>query len=208
MNNGNWSLDIFYKPVKNVTLYGQFFIDDIIVNNEPGQNDRARFDDRLAVYLSARAGDVPLRGLNAEVNYTRVWNRTYQSRWTYENYHYRELGLGYPCASCEEVKIKLGYWGLFPLFIQNEFIYGRYGDVSLTDLNLLRKEPFPFPPVTINYTNILNIKYYFRTWLDIFVNLQYYQEPAHYLNRLNQDSDVTINFGFHLLLTGYLGFGI
>ncbi|MCW8929111.1 MAG: hypothetical protein OQL19_02605, partial [Gammaproteobacteria bacterium] len=47
---------------------------------------------------------------------------TYLSRWTWENYHYRELGLGYPCGSCEEISLKLGYWGFFPLFLQNELI--------------------------------------------------------------------------------------
>jgi hypothetical protein len=205
-NNGNWSVDVFYKPVKKLTLYGQLFIDDFIVNNEPGQNDRARFDDRLAVYASVRSGDLPLRGLNAEVSYNRVWNRTYQSRWTYENYHYRELGLGYPCASCEEVKIKLGYWGLFPLFIENEFMLGRFGATRLTDVNLLRKEPFPAPPVTENLANIFVMKYYLKTWFDIFLNVQYFREPEHYLNRLNEDSNLTINFGFRLLLSGNIGF--
>ena len=148
--NPNWTVDLFYKPVPKLTLYGQFFIDDVIVNNEPGQDDRARYDDRMAVYASVRAGDLPIRGLNADLSYTRVWNRAYQSRWTYENYHYRELGLGYPCASCEEFRLKLGYWGLFPVFIENTFMYGRYGDVSLTDVNLLQKESFPVSPVTYN----------------------------------------------------------
>ena len=204
--NPNWTLDIFYKPAKKVTLYGQFFIDDIIVNNEPGQNDRARYDDRLAVYASVRAGDLPLRGLNADLSYTRVWNRAYQSRWTYENYHYRELGLGYPCASCDEVRFKVGYWGLFPLFVENEFIYGRYGDVQLTDVNLLQKESFPVPPVTTNYVNVFFMKYYFKAWLDAFLKVEYFKEPNHYLNRLNEGSQLTISLGVNLLIRGHLGF--
>ncbi len=204
VNNGNWSLDLFYKPWKKLTLYAQFFIDDLIVNNEPGQNDRARYDDRLAVYASVRAGDLLLRGLNVDLGYTRVWNATYRSRWTYENYHYRELGLGYPCAGCEEVQLKLAYWGLFPLFVENTFILGRYGDVSLTQVNLLQKEPFPVPPVTNNYANIFNLKYYYKTWLDAFVNVQYYRYPTQYLNRLNQGSDLTVSFGVNVLISGII----
>lgn len=204
--NPNWTLDVFYKPFKKATVYGQFFIDDVIVNNEPGQNDRARFDDRLAMYLSIRAGDLLLRGLNVDLGYTRVWNQTYQSRWTYENYHYRQLGLGYPCASCEEVNFRLGFWGFFPLFLQNELIYGRYGNVKLTDVNLLQKNPFPIPPVTDNVVNIFNLSYFFTYWLDAFLKIEVYQDPNHYLNRLNQNSEFTISLGINLLLSGQFKF--
>lgn len=204
--NPNWTVDVFYKPFNRATIYGQFFIDDVIVNNEPGQNDRARYDDRLAVYLSIRTGDLMLKGLNVDLSYTRVWNQTYQSRWTYENYHYRQLGLGYPCASCEELHLKVGFWGFFPLFIQNELIYGRYGNVKLTDVNLLQKNPFPIPPVADNVINIFKMRYFFRNWLDAFLKVEYYQEPNHYLNRLNQNSDFTISLGVNLLLSGKVDF--
>jgi hypothetical protein len=187
-------------------LYGQFFIDDVIVNNEPGQDDRARYDDRLAVYASVRAGDLPIRGLNADLNYTRVWNRAYQSRWTYENYHYRELGLGYPCASCEEFQLKLGYWGLFPVYLENTFMYGRYGNVSLTDVNLLQKENFPVSPVTYNTVNLFKLRYYPKNWLDFFLSVEYFKQPTHYRNRLNEGSDLTISLGINLLLSGHIGF--
>ena len=90
------------------------------MKNEPGQNDRANLPDRFAMNISIRSGDLILTGLNTNLSYVRIWNDTYQSRWTWENYHYRGLGLGYPCASCEEFKFKVGYWGKFPLFIQNE----------------------------------------------------------------------------------------
>jgi hypothetical protein len=204
--NPNWTVDVFYKPLSRLTLYGQFFIDDVIVNNEPGQDDRARYDDRLAVYASVRAGDLPIRGLNADLNYTRVWNRAYQSRWTYENYHYRELGLGYPCASCEEFQLKLGYWGLFPVYLENTFMYGRYGNVSLTDVNLLQKENFPVSPVTYNTVNLFKLRYYPKNWLDFFLSVEYFKQPTHYRNRLNEGSDLTISLGINLLLSGHIGF--
>lgn len=202
LNNGNWSLDVFYKPVRRVSLYGQLLIDDYIVNNEPGQDDRERFEDRLAVSVSARAGDLPLRGLNLDISYTRIWNDTYHSRWTYENYHYRELGLGYPCSSCEEVGVKAAYWGFLPIFLENQFIYGRYGDRSITDINLLQKRSFPVKPVTTNYANIFRLKYYLSTRLDAFVNVYYFKKPEHYLNRLNEDSDLTVSFGLDVLISG------
>ncbi|MEJ2051916.1 MAG: capsule assembly Wzi family protein, partial [Calditrichota bacterium] len=201
LNNGKWAVDLFYKPLNRLTLYGQFLIDDVIVNNDPGQNDRARYPDRLAVYGSLRTGDLLLKGLNTDLGYTRVWNETYLSRWTWENYHYRELGLGYPCGSCEEISLKLGYWGFFPLFLQNELIYGRYGAVSLTDVVALHKEPFPVRPVTYNLVDHFRINYHFKTCLNFFLDFLYVREPNHYLNRLNQGSDLTISLGFNLFLT-------
>jgi hypothetical protein len=76
----------------------------------------------------------------------------------------------------------------------------------LTDVNLLRKEPFPLPPVTNNLANIFVMKYYLKTWIDLFLNVQYFQEPEHYLNRLNEGSKLTINVGFRLLISGNIAF--
>ena len=200
LNDGNWSLDVFYKPKPKITLYGQFMIDDIIVNNEPGQNDRANFPDRLGLNVSIRSGDIFLKGLNISAKYIRIWNRTYQSRWTWENYHYRGLGLGYPCASCEEFKLKIGYWGEFPLFIQDEFIIGRYGHVSLTDVFIPRKEPFPVPPAINNLVNRFMAHYFLNEKTDIFLNVEYFKNPNHYLNRLNQGSKFTFSLGLSHIL--------
>ena len=199
--SGLWALDLFYKPVPKMTLYGQFLIDDIVVNNEPGVDDRAQHPDRLGLYVSARSGDL-VSGLNTDLSYTRIWNRTYQSKNTYENYHYRELGLGYPDASCEEIKLKIGYWGWFPIFVQNETIIGRYGDVAFTDLFPLEHEPFPVPEVTKNLVNILRVKYFVNDWLDLEFKAKYADNPNHYLNRLDQLKGWSVSLAARLLLAG------
>jgi len=183
--NGHWALDAFYKPFDRLSLYLQFLIDDVIVNNDPGVDDRARYPDRFGLTASARTADVPIEGLNVGAAYTRVWNRTYQSRRNWENYHYRELGLGYPCAGCEEVKIDLAYWGLFPLFIKNELTIGRYGSVQLTDLFRSNKEPFPIAPVTDNIVNHFTLQYFFSTLLEFNASVRYLDSPAHYSNRID-----------------------
>jgi hypothetical protein len=202
--NGFWAVDLFYKPLKQLILYGQLLIDDIIVNNEPGVDDRARFPDRLGVMFSSRTGDMLLRGLNLDLTYTRIWNRTYQSKFTWENYHYRELGLGYPCASCEEVKFKFGYWGLFPLYLSNEFTWGNYGDVRLTDLFPLKKEDFPIEPVTQNIINDFKLHYFYNTNFNAYIRMQYIKDKNHYVNRIDQYQGIVVSVGFEVLLSGYL----
>lgn len=199
--SGIWNLDVFYKPIPRLTLYGQFLLDDIIVNNDPGINDRARFPDRLGITTSLRTGDLIHPGLNLELTYVRIWNRTYQSKVTFENYHYRKLGLGYPCASCEELKFKFGLWSFFPLFIQNETIIGRYGNVNLTDPFPLKKESFPVEPVTSNFVNITSLKYFFTFALNLYSNIYYFDDGNFYSNRIMNTSGFRIEIGANMLLS-------
>ncbi|HDQ00124.1 MAG TPA: hypothetical protein ENN22_13180 [bacterium] len=198
--NGFWALDVFYKPFPNWTFYSQFLIDDIIVNNVPGQDDRSRYPDRFGMHLSVRSADLIAVGTNINLTYTRVWNRTYQSKFTWENYHYRGLGLGYPRAGCEEVKVSLSYWGLFPLYFQNKTTFGRYGNVELSDIFPLMKEPFPVPPVQSNWVNHFTLHYFYRPTLKFLFDVKYRQKPEHYTNRLEQDSGFVFVVGCEWLL--------
>ena len=204
MMDGSWALDLFYKPMPKITLYSQILVDDFIVNNDPGVDDRANLPDRLGVYFSFRTGDFFLTWLNTDLSYHRIWNDTYQSRWTWENYHYRGLGLGYPCASCEEIELKLGYWELFPLFIQNELVYGRYGDVSSTNVFLLEKRDFPAPPVAFNLSNKFSIRYFKSPAWQFFLNFESFKNANHYRNRMNEKAAVTVSFGFRYLFSAVI----
>ena len=199
--SGSWNIDVFYKPYPQLTLYSQFLIDDIIVNNEPGQDDRARFPDRLGFVFSARSGDLLLNGLNLELGYTRISNRTYQSKFTYENYHYRELGRGYPCASCEEFRFKFGYWNLFPFYIENDLVVGRYGDVEFTDLFPLVKEEFPVEPATDNLINTIAIHYFASRFFQFHFTAKYSKEENHYSNRIDPYKGWQFKLGVRLVLS-------
>ena len=200
--DGFWNLDLFYKPLRRISIYAQFLIDDIIVNNEPGVNDRARYPDRLAVQVSLRTADFITPGTSFNLTYVRVWNRTYQSQRSYENYHYRELGLGYPCAACEEVKFNCSYWGWFPWYFKNEMIMGRYGNVALTDLFLAVKEEFPVPPVTRNLLDQFEIHYFASRQMSLYTQLKYSTNKKHYLNRIEDLQGFSFMLGVQLLLAG------
>ena len=204
--DGFWAVDMFYKPAKKWTLYGQFLIDDIIVNNEPGQNDRAQYPDRFAGTFSLRTADLILPGTNINFTYTRVWNRTYQSKTSWENYHYRGLGLGYPCASCEEIKFEFGYWGKFPFYLHNKMIWGRYGAVGLDDVFLMIKEKFPIAPVTNNFIDQLTVDYFFNPSLNITADFIYRKNPDHYSNRTSDKSNFIFKIGISYLFVQPLPF--
>ena len=193
--NGFWAMDVFWKPAPKLTVYSQFLIDDIIVNNEPGQDDRGQYPDRLAASFSLRSGDIFFNGLNLELTFVRVWNRTYQSKFTWENYHYHGRGLGYPCASCEEIKLKTTWWQLFPFVIKNELLVGRYGDVELTDLFLMKKEPFPVGLEKTNVINELKIDCFVNPSTRLFVSIIYRKDPDHYSNQCADHSSYVLNVG-------------
>ena len=198
--NGRWQLDLFYKPHPQLSLYGQFHIDDVIVNNEPGQDDRARYPDRLGLSLSVRSADLLLNGLNLQLDYVRIGNRTYQSRYTYENYHARELGLGYPAASTEELRLKLSTWHWFPFYLSNDLRIGRYGDVALTDVFPLEKEDFPVAPVTNNLLNTSELRYFASRWFQFRASAHYSKEANHYLNRIDPLKGWRFSLGLQVTL--------
>ena len=64
---------------------------------------------------------------------------------------------------------KIGYWGKFPLFIQNEFIFGHYCDVTLADIKKLKKEIFPVPPVTNNIVNRFSAYYFLNNQTQFYL---------------------------------------
>ncbi len=195
--NGKWSLDLFYQPQLPVSFYFQFLLDDIVLNtDEP--DEREKREDRFALTFSVRNADL-LQGLNLGMTYVRVWNRTYQAFSTWENYHFRELSLGYPCASCEEIKLKWDYWGLFPLYFGNESILGRYGSVRLTDFYPYDKASFPLAPVTNNFFNELTIRYFYHPAIHFWLKARYVDKEGHYANRIDNFPGWTFFLGsrFH-----------
>ncbi|HKJ68401.1 MAG TPA: capsule assembly Wzi family protein, partial [bacterium] len=200
--NVQYALDVFWKPVSKITFYSQFLVDDMILNIDPGVDDRAQYPDRLGVRTSLRTGDVMFEGLNTEITYVRIWNRTYQSRNTWENYHYRGLGLGYPCAGCEEVKVKLSYWDRFPYVFHTQFIAGRYGDVDVTDLFMMNIESFPVKPVTRNFLWESSVEYFYNESVIISGGISYIQDKNHYQNRIRQGEGfsmtVEVNYLFSI----------
>lgn len=204
--DGFWCLDFFIKPFSKTTFWGQFLLDDIIVNNDPGVNDRGRYPDRLGLLLSARQADLLMSGTLWSLTYTRIWNYTYQSKFSWENYHYRGYSLGYPAPGLEELKVKLNIWKYFPFYFSNELVYGRYGTVSITDLFPLKKDTFPRHPVTYNIVNHFKLKYFASPKFQAFTEVWYRKYPQHYSNRFSERANWVFKMGFQFITN--FAFGI
>ncbi len=171
--SGLWALDVFYKPASKVNTFFQLLLDDIIVNNEPGQDDRARIPDRLGVTLKLSAADLMTKGLQSAIEYTRIWNRTYQSFRTYENFQYRGKGLGYPTASIARIGLNVKYFNLFPAIIKFSTYYQRSGDIRLTDVFTGEKENFLVGIVEKLWNLNLEFSYFPNLWSRLTARLGY-----------------------------------
>jgi hypothetical protein len=174
--SGLWAADLFYRPFLKTLIYGQFLLDDIAINNDPGVDDRARYPDRLGVYASLRQADYPLEGIMFDLSYTRIWNSTYQSRSSWENYQYRGSSLGYPTVSSEEIKFQYSYWGQFPHHLSGHLVVGQYGTADVTDMFYLQKEEFPIEPVTTAIMHKLRYGWFQVSQLRLFLEHRFRYE--------------------------------
>jgi hypothetical protein len=193
--SGLWATDIYWRLPKRSLIYVQLLLDDIIVNNVPGVDDRSRFPDRLGFYFSLRGADYLKVGSLIDLSCTRIWNRTYQTYSYWENYHFRGKSLGYPFVSSEEIKLRSQYWGNYPHFFSSELTIGRYGAADVTDMFYLVKEEFPVEPVTKTIEHHLRYGWFKKTQLKIFMNhiFRYEKIGQEYrtFNRISLDIDYT-----------------
>ncbi len=130
--NGLWCADLFWKPSRKLTLYGQYLIDDIIVNNEPGQDDRATHPDRMGITAKVVLADVLAPGSQLGIAYTRIGNWTYMSYRNYENYISNGMGMGYPANSIERVGVHFDYFGWKGWIAQLQASHARQGSQDMT----------------------------------------------------------------------------
>jgi len=198
------AFDIFFKPRKNVNFFFQFLIDDFIINNESGQDDRKQFPDRLGMQLKLSQADLFANGLQAGIEYVRIGNRTYQSRRTYENFHYQGKNLGYPTSSTERFAINLNYFNWFPAMLKFTAAYQRTGAVDVTDLFPLKKEKFPVGIVEKLWDLNSEFAYFPNAWSRLTARLGY----ERFGNYRHVKDDNRSNFKLILGLHVNLAFGL
>jgi hypothetical protein len=202
--SGLWAMDIYYKPKQNWQIYLQALIDDFIINNDPGIDDRAKHPNRLGMQFKVSNANVLFEGLSTSLTYTKVWNHTYQSRDSWENYHFKGLRLGYPYAAMEELKIKVGYWKFDKGWLTCSSTYGRYGNIDVYGVFTLGKDSFPIPPVISSWSNNITAHFQLKQAFGIHGSI-YHITPQNspYAIRFSQKRPLMINLGFELNLSQY-----
>ncbi len=141
--SGIWALDCYWKPKQKWTLWGQLLLDDVIVNNEPGQDERAVHPDRLGWTVKSMLADWPFPGSQLSLTYNHVNNWTYMSYRTWENYVYHQKSMGFPFNSYEGFKFEFDYLGNPPFIWQFKYEYARHGEQDINNVFGDKIEKFP-----------------------------------------------------------------
>jgi hypothetical protein len=99
--NALMAFDILYKPKANIIFYQQILIDDMDFTKEA----RERYPDRIGY-----TGKVFLLDLLPEsllsMEYVHISNWTYNSYYTFGNYTFYDMSLGYPLHGFEQFELK------------------------------------------------------------------------------------------------------
>ena len=157
--SGLWAIDVFWKPFQNLTLYNQFLIDDFIINNEPGRDDRARHPDRIGLLSKCIITDAVVPGTQVSLVYHRISNWTYMSYRTWENYVFHGKSMGFPDNSVEGVTGEVAWFGAFPFTVVASAGYNRHGDQDINAVFGDTKDPFPMGIDERNTFAALSVRY-------------------------------------------------
>jgi len=90
-DNTTLGFDFSFKPVSGLKLYGQFLIDDLQIDNET-QGDQEPAE--IAFVVGGYAADLVVDGLDAELEYTRVTNWTFNQMLARNKYIFNGRPIG------------------------------------------------------------------------------------------------------------------
>ena len=171
--NGSWQVNLFYYVPQKWAIYLDFFIDDFIINNDEGVDDRAIHPDRLAISSKLSIPDLWMEQTLSSLRYVRVWNETYVTYRNFENWVYFNKGLGYPERSYEGLKLESSYLGSENWQVTLSLESWRRGNRSLfTTLVDEANVAFPASPVTKGLSLLGNVQYFYNQ-LDLELDIIY-----------------------------------
>ncbi|MBN1970213.1 MAG: hypothetical protein JXR48_05665 [Candidatus Delongbacteria bacterium] len=200
---------IYYRPIEGIGFYLDLFIDDLVVNNEDGQDDRANHPDRLALQFKSSFTDLLLENSMTNLTYTRVWNDSYTTYRNFENYTFFDKSMGYPYNSYESFKISNSYFGFENLIIGGGVEYWRRGNRDVFNLFDGEIDSFPVPPVTegINLSLLSSMTYFgLKAELEgklLFITKCKNEKDYEELSRSKYE-DVNYNLSFNLVYDFFL----
>ncbi len=198
--NSFWQVNIFYKPLNRVGIYLDLFVDDIIVNNDPNENDRAKYPDRLAFLIK---GSYAFNQKMYSLRYVKIWNETYLSHRNFENYIYFNKGIGYPKNSFESIKFIYNSLRNLPMFFETSLELWRHGDRNLSDTFVDELNSFPAGIVSQGFTGSLKFSYYFCLKNKLSIDYNVTEKPKDWNNGVSSKNDynLILNYTYYFTKT-------
>ncbi|MBI4532136.1 MAG: hypothetical protein HY709_11530 [Candidatus Latescibacteria bacterium] len=131
-NNVLWGLDFRGRPTRKSEVYGELLIDDFQVEKKtPGDLE----PDEIGILIGGQWADPGgLEGMTLGIEYTRVWNRTYNQVHPWNRYLHRNQSLGYRGNDMDDVTVEMRSWLRPTLRGWVAWRQVRHGEGRMTDL--------------------------------------------------------------------------
>jgi hypothetical protein len=197
--NGSWQINLFYYVPQKWATYLDIYIDDFIINNDEGVDDRAVHPDRLAIMSKLSVPDLWMEKTLSSLRYVRVWNETYVTFRNFENWVYFNKGLGFPERSYEGLKLESSYLASESWQLTLSLEGWRSGNKSLfitmiDDANV----PFPASPITKGLSTLGNVQYFYK-WFDMELEFMYELLSSESNETMSNSSiNLSVNYGFNM----------
>ena len=162
--NAFMSFEVFFKPIKKITFFTQFLIDDLDVKSDLS----AEFPTRLGISAKLVFSD-PFPGSQVYLKYNRISNWTYNSFYTWGNYISFDKSLGYPKNGVENLSAGMDCFRFAPFILGLELKAERERAQDLQGPFIAEKTKFPVGISQNSFSSSLNVTYFPKTW--IFANL-------------------------------------
>lgn len=136
--NAMMSFEFQYKPVRKLTLFTQFLLDDMDFTSRL----RAIYPDRVGLKARVIYAD-PIPGSQVSLTYNRISNWTYNSFYTWGNHTFFGQSLGYPMNGVENLTLDIDVFSLSPFILNFRIKAEQYRQQDLNAPYLAVKTEFP-----------------------------------------------------------------
>jgi hypothetical protein len=189
------SLELLYKPVKKITIFTQFLLDDMDFTKEL----RKQFPDRVGFSSKLIYSD-PFPGSQIYLRYNRLSNWTYNSFYNWGNYTFYGKSLGYPKNGVENLTVGLDVFRFSPFILRLLIKSEQEREQDLKSPFIAEKTSFPIGIPQKSSSLQTEIICFPKSWLYSSLTTEY----IHYNNfhHISGKSNSFLNFYFTLRFTG------
>lgn len=189
--NALMAFEFLYKPIKRVTIYTQFLIDDMDFT----KNLRAIYPDRLGLYSKFVITDLIPKSM-IYLNYSRISNWTYNSFYTFGNYTYYGKSMGFSKNGFENLSIGIDYFKISKFILSFK---AQYQQERLQDFDspfIASKTKFPIGVSQNSLGTIIEIDYIPNINFIFNLKIEYFQNVNHQHILGNEQSLLNLYLGF------------
>ena len=189
------SVELLYKPVKKITIFTQFLLDDMDFTKEL----RKHFPDRVGFSSKLIYSD-PFPGSQFYLRYNRISNWTYNSFYNWGNYTFYGKSLGYPKNGVENLTIGLDVFRFSPFILRLLVKREREREQDLKSPFIAEKTSFPIGiPQKISSVQA-EANWFPKAWFNAVIGI----ESIKYRNfqHISGKNSSFLNFYFTVRFTG------